>query len=104
MVLLGHCKFVEKLKTKANEYNDTNVYVISEEFTSQICLNCKKRTKMCSELFECKFCNFSIDRDILGSINIFEKYYRSDTTNVDIRSSVTLTTESYHFRKVVNTL
>jgi transposase len=55
--------YLTNIRDLSKKYNNTNVYVISEEFTSQICLNCKKRTKMCSELFECKFCNFSIDRD-----------------------------------------
>lgn len=42
MVVLAHCKFVELLKTKANEYDNVSVTVIAEEFTSQTCLNCKK--------------------------------------------------------------
>ena len=73
MVILAHCKFVEKLKTKALEYTDVKVHVVTEEYTSQTCLKCKNRTKTTNELFKCKICDFKIDRDILGSRNILLK-------------------------------
>lgn len=73
MVVLGHCKFVELLKTKANEYTNVNVVVVTEEYTSQTCLRCKERTKTSKENFTCKNCSFSCDRDVLGSINILLK-------------------------------
>ena len=75
MAVLGHCKFVEMLKTKANEYTDVHVEIVTEEFTSQTCLNCKTRTKTTSEYFECRNCDFKSDRDVLGSINIFLKHF-----------------------------
>ena len=73
MVVLGHCKFVEKLKTKAETYRDVKVHVITEEFTSQICLRCKNLTKTTKEIYSCKSCKFAIDRDVLGSTNILLK-------------------------------
>jgi len=73
MVLLGHCKFVEKLKTKASEYSNIKVIIVTEEYTSQTCLKCHTRTKTSNELYKCKNCGFEIDRDILGSINILLK-------------------------------
>lgn len=91
MVVLGHCKFVELLKTKASEYTNVNVEVVTEEFTSQTCLRCKERTKTSKETFACKKCSFSCDRDVLGSINILLKNWGLldkrpvlDTTSVDI--------------------
>lgn len=103
MVLLGHCKFVEKLKTKAEEYNDVKILIITEEYTSQTCLRCKKRTKTSKEMFECNYCRYRMDRDILGSINIFEKHFWSDTTNADMRSSITGDTGNLiNYRKVFN--
>jgi transposase len=45
---------IEKLKTKANLYTNVKVHVITEEYTSQKCLNCKKLTKTKDELFKCK--------------------------------------------------
>lgn len=73
MVVLAHCKFVEKLKTKALEYKNINVHVVTEEYTSQTCLKCHKKTKTTDETFECLHCGFEIDRDILGSRNILLK-------------------------------
>lgn len=73
MVVLGHCKFVERLKTKAEEYKKVRINVITEEYTSQICLRCKTLTKTNKELFKCNKCSYEIDRDILGSTNILLK-------------------------------
>lgn len=75
MVVLGHCKFVERLKIKAETFNNVKIHVISEEYTSQTCLCCKKLTKTSNETYICSNvqCNFTIDRDILGSTNILLK-------------------------------
>ena len=73
MVVLGHCKFVEKLKTKAETFTNVNVHVITEEYTSQMCLSCRRLTKTTNETYVCDHCNFTIDRDILGSTNILLK-------------------------------
>ena len=73
MVILGHCKFVERLKTKAETFRDVKVHVITEEYTSQKCFHCKKYTKTTLEIYKCKSCNFTIDRDMLGSTNILLK-------------------------------
>ncbi len=73
--MLRHCKFIERLKTKAEEFTNVKVYVIGEEYTSQICLNCKELTKTSGETFVCKHCGLNIDRDILGSTNILLKHW-----------------------------
>ena len=73
MVVLGHCKFVERLKTKAEEFTNVKVHIISEEYTSQKCLRCNGLTKTTKEIFNCDFCNLKVDRDILGSTNILLK-------------------------------
>ena len=73
MVLLAHCAFVEKLKTKALEYTNVKVQIVTEEYTSQTCLKCHTRTKTSNEIFKCNNCSFKIDRDILGSRNILLK-------------------------------
>jgi putative transposase len=75
MVVLGHCKFIERLKTKAEEFTNVKVYVVGEEYTSQICLKCKELTKTCEETFVCSHCRFRIDRDVLGSTNILLKHW-----------------------------
>lgn len=73
MVLLGHCKFIEKLKTKAEEYANVKVNVVTEEYTSQICPNCHKLTGNQGEIYTCQFCGHREDRDLIGSRNILLK-------------------------------
>lgn len=72
MVVLGHCKFIERLKTKAKEFTNVQVYEISESYSSQRCLHCGMLTKMKrgEEIYKCNTCNLKIDRDVLGSTNI----------------------------------
>ena len=45
----------------------------SDNRESQKCLNCRENTKTSSEVYVCNNCNFTIDRDILGSSNILVK-------------------------------
>ena len=73
MVVFAHSKFVERLKTKAKEFTNVQIHVIGEEYTSQKCLNCNGLTKTSNEWFCCDYCDFKIDRDILGSTNILLK-------------------------------
>lgn len=70
MNVLGHSKFIEKLKTKVLEYDDVKLNIIGEEYTSQTCINCQMLTKTSKEIFKCKNCKLEIDRDVLGSTNI----------------------------------
>lgn len=74
MVVLGHCKFIERLKTKAEEFTKTKINIIEEHYTSQECLQCRKRTKTKQEIYKCSYCHYKIDRDILGSVNILLKH------------------------------
>lgn len=72
--MLSIFKFRERLKFKCNEYNIP--YVLADEsYTSKTCSKCasvnseiKKRTLRCSN------CNFCIDRDFNGALNILFKY------------------------------
>lgn len=75
MVVLAHSKFIELLKTKACEYTNVNIIPATEEYTSQVCLKCKSKTKTSREIYKCKKCSFVCDRDILGSINILLKHW-----------------------------
>lgn len=74
MTVLGHSKFIEMLKTKANEYEDVTVFDTTEEYTSQTCLRCCNRTRTSREIYTCNSCNYQCDRDAVGSINIFLKF------------------------------
>ena len=73
MVVLGHSKFIERLKTKALEFKNVNVKIITEEYTSQTCLSCRNLTKTSNEMFKCNHCGYILDRDMLGSTNILLK-------------------------------
>jgi putative transposase len=73
MVVYAHCKFIERLKTKAEEFTDVKVTEITEEYTSQTCLRCRRNTKTSDELFKCNNCDYKLDRDMLGSTNILLK-------------------------------
>jgi putative transposase len=75
MVVLAHSKFIELLKTKACEYTNVKVFDATEEYTSQVCLRCKHKTKTSEEIYKCKKCSFVCDRDTLGSINILLKHW-----------------------------
>lgn len=73
IAVLGHSKFIETLKTKADLYTNVQVHIITEEYTSQTCLKCQKRTKSTSEIFNCIYCDYKLDRDLVGSTNILLK-------------------------------
>jgi len=96
MTVLGHSMFIEKLKAKVDLYKNVLINIVTEEYTSQRCLNCSGLTKTASEIYVCKTCKFKIDRDILGSTNILIKKMR-DTANVDIRCSL----DMLEWRKLV---
>lgn len=72
MLIFAHNKFIEMLKTKANQ-KKCYVDIQTEEYTSQVCIKCKKLTKTSLETYICKHCKNKIDRDIQGSRNIFVK-------------------------------
>lgn len=99
MVVLGHSTFIEKLKTKADLYRNVWINQITEEYTSQQCLKCRNKTKVSGETYKCKDlgCGYIIDRDILGSTNIWIKNglgmtsqnnKKRDTADVDMRCSL----------------
>ena len=69
MVVLGHNKFIQTLKNKAKEYNSC-VEIVTEEYSSQKCSNCKKCTRTGLKQYKCKFCKYTIDRDVQASKNI----------------------------------
>lgn len=75
MSLLNHCKFVDKLLEKQNEYPKCNVMVVKEAYTSKTCSNCGfiKYNLHSNKTFKCDDCGIIIDRDINGARNILLK-------------------------------
>ena len=73
LVMLSHCKFIERLKNKC-ETTGNKLYVCCESYTSVTCGMCFNRNdKTKSKIFKCKFCNYETDRDINAARNIFLK-------------------------------
>lgn len=75
-----HCEFFEYLKEKSRE-TGTQFLHVREEYTSQTCPNCGCLNK-CNEVYKCKSCKFSEDRDITGAFNIMLKAVRSPGTDL----------------------
>ena len=71
----GHYQFRERLTYKCDEYG-VQLDVVTEEYTSKTCTNCGVIQNIgTSEVYNCKSCNMTLDRDINGARNIFLKCY-----------------------------
>lgn len=75
MATLSHCKFVDDLTIKSRQYENCNVIIVTEEYTSKTCSNCGilKHNLGSSKTFKCNNCNNIFDRDINASKNILLK-------------------------------
>lgn len=62
----------QKLEYKCNRAG-IETELISEEYTSQMCLSCRKKNKPKNRNYRCS-CGFSWHRDGIGSANILSKY------------------------------
>jgi len=71
--MLSLYKFRERLKFKCDEYNIP--YVLSDEaYTSKTCSKCASlNDKFKNRTLKCSTCNFRIDRDCNGALNILFK-------------------------------
>ncbi len=78
MASLAHCKFVDRLIETSKLYSNCSVKVITEEYTSKTCSNCRciKNDLGSSKEFNCTECLYEFDRDVNGSFNIYLKYLR----------------------------
>ncbi len=73
LAALSFFKFQERLKYKC-KVNNRKLIVMNESYTSRTCSVCGYLNSKCSKKeFNCKSCNFNIDRDINGSRNIMIK-------------------------------
>jgi transposase len=75
MLCAGHCEFFDFLKEKCWEHGSKFLHV-REEYTSQTCPNCGCLNK-CNELYKCKKCDYTFDRDLTGALNIMLKAVRN---------------------------
>ena len=67
-------QFKQKLKYKC-KYLNISYKEVDEAYTSKSCCKCATINNNLNgnEIFECKKCKLKIDRDINGSINIFQR-------------------------------
>lgn len=74
LMQLSHCKFLERLKFKAQEYQ-RNVIIVDESYTSKTCANCgAEHPKLGGgEIFSCVYCKYVIERDVNGARSILIK-------------------------------
>lgn len=73
MLSLSHYKFREILKYQCNKFN-TKLNIVDEAYTTKTCSNCNEINDIgSSKKYDCKKCDFTCDRDINASINIFKK-------------------------------
>jgi putative transposase len=73
---LAHFKFKERLKYKIKNIKSTELYIVTEEYTSKTCTNCGniKSDLKSNKIYKCEKCKLEIDRDINGARNIILKY------------------------------
>jgi len=71
--ILSLYKFKERLKFKCDEYNIPCI-ISDESYTSKTCSKCASlNDKIKNRTLQCSTCNFSIDRDCNGALNILFK-------------------------------
>lgn len=77
MASLRHCSFFERLKNKSREYPGCVVQEVKEDFTSKTCSNCGsiKWDLKNADIYDCRVCNVSMDRDVNACKNIMLKYF-----------------------------
>ena len=75
MNTLNTFQFIQRLKTKAEEYENTKVIEIDEAYTTQECSECGVRNEVgSSRTYHCKSCGFNrLDRDLNAARNISKR-------------------------------
>jgi transposase len=71
--MLSYYKFLQRLSFKCSEYN-IKLTVTEEAYTSKVCCKCGTvNNKIENRILNCSNCNYSINRDINGAVNILFK-------------------------------
>jgi putative transposase len=74
MLSWRHYTFQQRLLAAAQKRGST-VYIVGEEYTSKTCTSCFELHHKLggSKVFACPHCGVRVDRDVVGSRNIFLK-------------------------------
>lgn len=77
MLTWKHYEFKQKLISKAMQYENCQVLIVNEAYTSKTCGNCGNIAENLggAETYKCKNCNLVIDRDMNGARNIMLRFY-----------------------------
>lgn len=76
--------FRKKLQNKCEEFG-IELILIDEAHTSSTCPLCNIRVKPNDRKFSCPKCKYEQDRDVVGSINILNKYFQDHMQVADMR-------------------
>lgn len=78
MTMFSFHVFKERLMWMAQRYGK-KVIIVDESYTSQTCTCCGNRKKTSSEIYRCKSCHQTFERDVMGARNILLKYITEHT-------------------------
>jgi len=72
LLSLNHSEFRQRLLEKSLDYENTDVFICNEAYTSKTCSNCGFENCELGDkkVYKCPICNLSIDRDMNGARNI----------------------------------
>ncbi|NVM04083.1 MAG: IS200/IS605 family element transposase accessory protein TnpB [Candidatus Helarchaeota archaeon] len=76
---------INKLKNKCEEFG-IEFEQINERDTSSTCPICRKKVKPNDRTFKCKKCGYKQDRDVVGSIQILNKYSQDNNMNLRVEN------------------
>jgi putative transposase len=71
---LQHYKFQQRLLAACNGLPNCKVIIVSEAYSTRECSNCghlNPKLKLTERTFNCKQCNYTVDRDDNSSRNIY---------------------------------
>jgi putative transposase len=79
LLSLSHYAFKQRLLYKSTCYKKTRTIICDEMFTTMTCGGCgnKKKNLKGNHKYECKKCDYKMDRDIHGARNILIKFLSS---------------------------
>ncbi|NVM01622.1 MAG: IS200/IS605 family element transposase accessory protein TnpB [Candidatus Helarchaeota archaeon] len=76
---------ISKLKNKCEEFG-IEFAQINERGTSSTCPICGNKVKPTDRNFKCKKCGYKQDRDVVGSIQILNKYIQDNNKNLRVEN------------------
>ncbi|MFX1449233.1 MAG: RNA-guided endonuclease InsQ/TnpB family protein [Promethearchaeota archaeon] len=76
---------IQKLRNKCEQFG-IEFEQINERGTSSTCPVCGKKVKPNDRTFKCKNCGYKQDRDVVGSIQILNKYLQDNNMNLRVEN------------------